>query len=169
MSMFTFLIAALTADGCIAKNSLHTPLSWRSKEDREFFIARTRKAGVVVMGLNTYKTMRRPMPERLNVVYANAGEVSPAPGVEVTQKAPAELLKDLEQRGYNEVAICGGSTIYTMFMSAGVVDKLYLTVEPIIFGSGMKLFNKEIDAKLILGSMQKIGENTILLEYNICK
>ena len=54
-------------------------------------------------------------------------------------------------------------------MEAGVVDKLYLTVEPVLFGQGMNLFNKEIDTKLQLVSTQTLGENTILLEYNVIR
>ena len=168
-----FLIAAITADGFIAKNPGHSPLSWRSQGDRQFFIAKTKEARVVVMGLNTAKTSKRPMPERLNIIYAKSIEELPHwkeyTGWEVTQKDPAELLIELKERGYKEVAVCGGATIYTMFMKKGLVDKLYLSVEPILFGQGLTLFNKELNQKLELVSVQKLGEQTILLQYNIIK
>ena len=73
----------------------------------------------------------------------------------------------MEERGYKEVAICGGSTTYTMFMEAGLVDKLYITIEPVVFGAGMTLFNKKFEKALKLESMKKLGEATILLEYNV--
>lgn len=161
--MKTFIIAAITADGFIAKNASHTPLEWTSKEDKQFFSQRTKQAGVVVFGQNTYKTIGKPLPGRLNIVYS----AEQYEGVETTQKPPEELLADLEKRGFKEAAICGGSAIYTMFMQAGVVDTLYLTVEPVFFGQGMNLFNKEIDAKLILKSMKKLGDTTMLLEYGV--
>ncbi|MDP2637258.1 MAG: dihydrofolate reductase family protein, partial [bacterium] len=101
-----------------------------------------------------------------NVVYSRQG---PIEGVEVTQAEPEALLQELEQKGYREVAICGGQAIYTMFMEAGVVDKLYLTIEPVLFGQGMTLFNKELDIKLELVDTKKLGEQTILLEYNVLK
>lgn len=165
--MNIFIIAALTADGFIAKNAEHSPLQWRSKFDREFFISRTKKAGVVVMGYNTAKTMRRPMPERLNIVYSTTTEGFE--GYEVTQKPPLELIKDLASIGYKEVAICGGSHTYTMFMEAGVVDKLYLTIEPFIFGDGIRLFKKDLDYKLKLLSQKVLGGDTLLLEYEVIK
>ena len=169
--MTTFIIAAITADGFIAKNPGHSPLTWRSKGDRQFFIEKTRAARVVVMGLNTAKTSKRPMPDRLNIIYAKSKDELPHwnefSDWEITQKDPSALLNELSERGYTEVAICGGQTIYTMFMEAGVVDNLYLTVEPVIFGSGMHLFNKELDIKLQLVSIKKLGENTILVEYNV--
>ncbi|OHA63538.1 MAG: hypothetical protein A2842_01815 [Candidatus Wildermuthbacteria bacterium RIFCSPHIGHO2_01_FULL_48_25] len=171
--MTTFIIAALSGDGFIAKNPSHSSLSWRSQGDRQFFISRTREARVVVMGLNTAKTSRRPMPERLNIIYAKGKEELPQwqefEGWEVTQKDPISLIQEIAERGYGEVAICGGQTIYTMFMEAGVVDKLYLTIEPILFGQGMTLFNKELDIKLELVGTKKLGEQTLLLEYNVLK
>ena len=160
-----FIIAALTADGFIAKNSEHTPISWTSKEDKEFFKEKTKKARVVIMGENTYNTIRKPLQDRLNIVYSRDKKYE---GVETTQKDPKDLIEDLKNRGYKEIAICGGSTIYTMFMEAGLVDKLYFTVEPIVFGSGMNLFNKEIDKKLQLVSVKNLSSQTILLEYFCC-
>lgn len=164
--MHVFCIAAVTADGHIGKSSVHLA-DWTSKEDKEFFSARSKKAGVVVMGYNTFKTIGKPLPKRLNVVYAPEGTV--IEGAEVTQKEPKDLIADLEGRGYKEVAIGGGSQIYTMFMESGLVDTLYLTVEPIIFGAGIKLFNKEIDAKLELKSHKMLNKNAILLEYHLLK
>ena len=54
-----------------------------------------------------------------------------------------------------------------MFMEAGLVDKLYLTIEPVVFGAGMTLFNKKFEKALKLESMKKLGEATVLLEYNV--
>lgn len=169
--MKVFIIAALTADGFIARNPGQSTLTWRSKGDREFFIAKTKEARVVVMGLNTAKTSKRPMPDRLNIIYANSTEELPHwkefDGWEVTQKDPASLIQEIAKRGYDQVAICGGSTIYTMFMQAGVVDTLYLTVEPVFFGQGITLFNKELDKTLEFISVQKLGNQTVLLEYTV--
>lgn len=166
--MTAFIIAVLTADGLIAETQDQSSVTWRSKEDRKFFIEKTKEAGVVVMGANTFYTMRRPMPERLHVVYSY--EPIDLSGVEVTTKEPKEVLDDLAARGYKQVAICGGTTIFTMFMEAGVVDKLYLTIEPVAFGSGMTLFNKKFSVKkLKLASTRKLGEDTVLLEYDVLK
>ncbi|MDO8474438.1 MAG: dihydrofolate reductase family protein [bacterium] len=169
--MKVFIIAALSADGFIAKNPGQSTLTWRSKGDRQFFIAKTKEARVVVMGLNTAKTSKRPMPDRLNIIYAKSKEELPHwqefEGWEVTQKDPASLIQEITERGYDQVAICGGSTIYTMFMQAGVVGTLYLTIEPVLFGQGMNLFNKEVDKNLTLISTTKLEDNTLLLEYGV--
>ncbi|MDA1337509.1 MAG: dihydrofolate reductase family protein [bacterium] len=163
--MKTFLIAALSADGFIGKDSGHLA-DWTSKEDKKFFVETTKKAEAIIMGENTYETIKRPLPGRLNIVYSRDKEYE---GVEVTKEDPKNLLLSLAKRGYNEVAICGGSQIYTMFMEQGLIDKLYLSIEPVIFGKGIPLFNRELDFKLNLVSESKLGEQTILLEYNVLK
>ena len=106
-----------------------------------------------------------PLPSRLTIVYASPEKHYE--GVEITQKSPQELVQDLEKRGHQEVAICGGSTIYTMFMEAGLIDTLYLTIEPVVFGSGMTLFNKPLEKHLQLESVKKLGDHTVLLEYTL--
>ena len=87
----------------------------------------------------------------------------------MTEDEPETLLKKLEERGFTEVAICGGSSIYTKFLKAGVVDTLYLTVEPILFGKGITLFNNDVNFKLELISETSTPLGTIFKEYKILK
>lgn len=163
--MICFIIAAMSADGYIAKDANHAAF-WTSKEDKKRFVEITKRAGVVVMGQNTYKTLGRPLKERVNIVYSPE-KIPGAEGIEITSKPPRELLADLAARGFKEVAICGGSQIYSMFMESGVVSKLYLTIEPIIFGAGMKLFNKDIHYQLTLKSSAQTDGGALLLEYHV--
>lgn len=159
----TFIIAAISADGFIAKDENH-PAYWTSKEDKQRLIEHTKRAGVVVMGSTTFQTLKRPLAERLNVVYSRKKTFE---GAETTQAEPKQLLKDLEARGYNEVAICGGSHIYTMFLKAHCVDKIYLTVEPKLFGKGITMFNDEVTFDLKLMSSETTPNGSLLLEYDV--
>jgi dihydrofolate reductase len=161
-----FIVAAMTADGFIARDNSVPSTAWTSKVDKKRFSELSKRAGVVIMGSVTYETIGKPLPGRLNIVYIPPGKTYE--GVETTSKPPAELIADLEKRGFKEVAICGGSTIYTMFMKAGLVNSLYLTIEPVIFGSGTRLFKESLDAKLELVSSEKV-DNSTLVEYNVLK
>src|SRR3990172_3225178 len=80
-------------------------------------------------------------------------------GVELTMKKPADLLSDLETRGYKEVAICGGASIYTMFLEANLVDTLYLTIEPKLFGKGVSLLNKLTNVSLTLATTKHLSKD----------
>jgi dihydrofolate reductase len=164
--MTCFIIAALSADGYIARDSSAPSTAWTSKADKKRFVEISKRAGVVVMGQNTWKTFGgKALKDRLNIVYSPERLPDMPEGVEITSKAPAELLAELEGRGFKEVAICGGSMIYTMFMKSGLVNKLYLTIEPVIFGDGIRLFRETLDYKLKLENCTKTEDGTLLLEY----
>jgi dihydrofolate reductase len=159
-----FIITALTTDGFIARDTSHVAL-WTSKDDKRRFVELTKQAGVVVMGATTFKTLPRPLKDRLNIVYSTAGTFE---GVENTKLDPISLIKSLEDRGFSRVAICGGASIYSMFLQAKVVKKLYLTVEPILFGKGISLFNNSLEnINLALVSSTTTSGGTIFLEYDV--
>ncbi len=158
-----FIIAAMTADGFIARDENHAAF-WTSKEDKARFVSLTKRAGVVVMGSTTFKTLPRPLRERTNIVYSRSKTFE---GAETTEEDPVTLLQNLKARGFQEVAICGGASIYNLFMKAGVVDTLYLTVEPLVFGKGINLFNSEMNYHLELISHEKTATGTLLLEYKV--
>lgn len=160
------IIVAETADGFIAKEANH-PALWTSKEDKKHFVEITKRAGVVIMGSTTWKTLPKPMKDRLNIVYTRSGETYE--GAESTSLEPKELIDSLESRGFSEVAICGGSSIYTLFLKAGVVDTIYLTIEPILFGKGISIFNEQLELKLELQGETKTEAGTIFLEYKVIK
>ena len=61
-----FIIAVQTADGFVAKDKSHSPFLWSSKEDKKRFIDITKRAGVVVMGAETFKTFPKPLADRVS-------------------------------------------------------------------------------------------------------
>jgi dihydrofolate reductase len=161
--MKIFLIAALSADGFIAKNENH-PAFWTSKEDKQRFVELTKQAGVVVMGSTTYKTLPRPLKDRVNIVYSRTQKFE---GVEMTQLPARDLIMELENRGFKEVAILGGSHVYNMFMQAGLIDTLYLTIEPVLFGTGVRLFTEETLKHLKLVNSSVTEGGSVMLEYKV--
>lgn len=164
--MNVFIIAALSADGFIAR-STNELADWTSKEDKKLFVELTKRAGVMVMGNTTFKTIGRPLPNRKNVVYSR--QPITQDGVEATSLPPAELVAKLKTDGFSEIAICGGSSIYDMFLRAGVVDELYLTVEPVLFGQGVPLLSDSLNTQLALLDIKQINDNAVLLHYKVKK
>lgn len=162
--MKTILIAAVTADGYIARDNDQLA-DWTSKEDKKLFVQVTKQAGVMIMGRNTYETIGRALPGRKTIVYTSRPLDNPE--VEVTQQDPAELLRKLAAEGYEQVTVCGGQQIYDLFLSQGIVDEIYLTVEPIIFGKGVSLALSEMDIKLRLLESSNLNDDTLLLRYEV--
>jgi dihydrofolate reductase len=88
-------------------------------------------------------------------------------GVETTNESPADLVARLQKEGATGLAICGGAAIYNLFMQAGVADELYLTIEPILFGTGITLFREDMATGLALLDVQRLNDNTVLLHYSV--
>jgi dihydrofolate reductase len=164
--MKVVLIAALTADGFIARHGTHSA-DWTSKEDKQLFVRLTKEAGVMIMGSRTFSTIGRALPGRRTIVYTTKPDSIKVADVETTQLSPRDLIRQLQDQGLHGAAICGGSQIYDLFLRAGVVDELYVTVEPKLFGQGVPLFTQPLDVNLSLISTEKLGSNAILLHYQI--
>lgn len=166
--MKTFIIAAMTADGFIGRDSDHTA-NWTGGEDKKIFRQLTKEAGVMVMGNRTFATIGHALPGRRTIVYTRTPGSIVAEGVEATDEAPAELLKRLEQEDTHAVAVCGGTTVYDLFMQAGVVDELYFTISPRLFGQGLPLFTHALTASLCLLESTPLADGSVLLHYTVNK
>jgi dihydrofolate reductase len=169
--MKTIIIMAQSLDGIIAYDSDHAA-NWTSKEDKQFFIAETKKGGVVIFGRNTYKTFGgKPLPGRLNLVMTmdEAEKKLEKPGLVeyAVNQQPAQVIAMLKKRKFKKVFVGGGSIINSIFLDAGLVDELWITVEPKIFGTGLKIFNdKKRDINLVLKSVKKANQS-VLLKYGV--
>ena len=162
--MKVYIIAAISADGFIAKKNDQL-VDWTSKEDKKFFSDMTKKSGVIVLGGNTFRTFKALLPDRKHIVYTKGSVDNPE--VEATSEEPRKLIDRLENEGFDELAICGGSSIYSLFLDAGAVTDVYLTIEPLIFGEGVKLFSSNSNVKLKLLSVKNLNENTLLVHYKV--
>ncbi|MBT3230613.1 dihydrofolate reductase [Candidatus Uhrbacteria bacterium] len=166
--MNVLLLAAVSADGRIAKSADHLA-DWTSKEDKRFFVSKTKEVGALIMGRKTYDTIGRPLPNRLNMIMTREADASKnvQGELEYTSKSPRELIDELKERGYDSVVIGGGTSIYSLFLKEGLVTDLYLTVESLLFGSGIPLVDGVPQLILDLQSAEKIGEQSVLLHYKM--
>jgi len=169
--MKTTLLMAITADGKIAKSANHLA-NWTSGADKKMFVEKTKSAGVIIMGLTTYQTIVKPLPGRLNIVLTPEPEKETSiPGsLEYTSALPQNILSDLEKRGYKEAIVGGGATINGLFLKNNLLDEIWLTVEPKIFGEGLNLFRGvETDLNLELLETVQLDKNVFQLKYKVIK
>ena len=174
------LMAAISLDGYIAQEKTQVSTAWTSAEDKALFREKSKETGVVIMGSTTFATVGQPLPDRLNIIYtrqskselvAKYGLSEAQTGEEVlrvTQLSPTTLIKQLQAEGFKQVLVCGGSSIYTQFLQAGMINRLLITVEPVAFGSGIKLFaaDEPFIKKFKLITTTKLNDQgTLSLEY----
>lgn len=176
--MKVMLIAAMTADGYIGRNSDHLSTAWTNKEDKYLFTNFVKEAGNMVMGYKTFLTtaeknpsvFTKSMPDRRLLVYTHKPEVvANYPKVEPVSEPPKELVQRLKKEGVQALAICGGKQVYTMFMQAGVVDDIYIDMQATMFGVGVPLLTEEIEADIELKEVKRLGDNNVLLHYIVKK
>ena len=157
---------AITADGKIAKDSSQFA-DWTSIEDKMIFAKISKECGAVLMGENTFKTFPSPLKERLNVVFSENKNNPELDGVKWVSGAPEKVLQELRDLGYKKVILGGGSFLNSLFLKKGLINEIMLTIEPKIFGTGLSLFNQDLETNLRLVNLEKINENSILLHYQV--
>ena len=157
------------SNGKIAERIDQVSLDWTSKEDMQFFVKKTKEAGNLVMGRTTYETIGKPLPKRLNVIMTRTPD--PAKNIDeqllYTDKSPEEIIEYLSNKGFDQVAIAGGAQIYSLFLQAGLVTDLYLTIEPVLFGQGVPLVNgiERLDLELV--EHKALNDQSVMLHYKI--
>ena len=172
--MKLILMMAMTLDGVIAKNKEQNA-DWTSKADKKIFIEETKKHGVIIMGDTTFEAMgRKALPGRLSLILSLSPEKYKdltRPGeLEFMKATPEEVVKYLEKRGYQSAILGGGARTNSFFLKAGLVDEIYITVEPKIFGVGMNFTEGEdLNLDLELIEVCEIGNEAVQLRYKIKK
>jgi len=164
---------AITADGIIARHRMQNA-DWTSKADKKNFVAETKKHGVIIMGRTTYEAIGRPLPGRLNIVLTLDPKKYKAKQVdgllEFVSATPAQLIEQLKDRGYQSAMLGGGAKTNAIFLKAGLVDEIMLTIEPKIFGNGINFTESEdLDIELELLETKKLDDNVLQLHYKVKK
>lgn len=169
--MKVILYAAISVDGKLAEEAGQLSTDWTSEADYKWFVAQTKACGVMVMGRKTFATINRPLKDRLIYVMTRSPETCEGVGESVifTSMTPAEIVADAESRGYETLALTGGSEIHTLFFEAGFVDEVYLTIEPVLFGHGVPLTGNQSRVNLELISSEPLGDQAVLLRYRVNK
>jgi dihydrofolate reductase len=152
------LIAAQSLDGFITRHD--TPgAGFTSAEDKAWFPGVLRE-----FDANRKPGRRRVVLTRQPEAFA---EDAMAGILEFTAESPAALVQRLAAAGHRRCALLGGGEIHRLFLAAGLVDQLWITVEPRLFGSGTPLVGGRVDIALTWLSTQSLGASTQLLRYAV--
>jgi dihydrofolate reductase len=101
-------------------------LPWHYSDDLKFFKART-TGNVCVMGRRTWESLRKPLPDRLNVVLSRGAEIESRPGLVMLRDAPSVL--SLAPYLACDVYVIGGAEVFDAFRRE--IDEWVITRIPI--------------------------------------
>ena len=162
------LYMAQTVNGYAAKEDGDAPWS-NAVWDTYYKLAR--EFDSIILGRKSYEIMetvdelgkignpftvvlsRKNMVDRNNVVFVKSVE---------------EAILVLNKKGFKRPFIGGGGEIASAFMKKGLIEKLIIDVEPLVFGKGIKIFaDGDFEVKLELLETRKLSKNTIQLWYKV--
>lgn len=172
--MHVLLVAVQTIDGCITHHEQPGTGSFASREDADHFAHTMSTCDCSVFGSATFEADRVPITsnlaiQRLRVVLTRrpghyAADAVPG-ALEFSDASPAEVLADLDARGFRRCALLGGSVINGLFLEADLVDELVITLEPRIMGTGTRLARGRMDRVFELLEDVPLNASTRLLRY----
>ncbi|WP_152032878.1 dihydrofolate reductase family protein [Ereboglobus luteus] len=176
MSLRVILIAAQSLDGRITFHDVKGA-TFASAADRQYFREVLRGFDCSVMGGETFRVSEKAIRGRKDdgrlqiIMTRRSGATDPWGSVsgvlEFSRESPEKIIAGLKARGKKRCALLGGGQIYGAFLAAGVVDEVWLTVEPRIFGAGVPLTTQAVDVKLALLDCERLSSDTLLLKYKV--
>jgi dihydrofolate reductase len=174
--MKTIVIFVTTLDGKITKWGDPHVQRWSSKEDQEYFKKVWNESPLTVIGSSTFDfdPIKPSLSSLLVVLTKNPEKYKKyelAKHLEFSSETPTQLAERFEKAGYDQMLVVGGPHVATSFFAANLVDELWLTLEPKIFGKGGNfVIEEELDIELELLSIEKINERgTLIAKYKVMK
>lgn len=172
----TFM-AVQSINGFITRND-EPGVGFASREDNRWYVDMLQGMDLVLMGRQTYEVSR-------DYVRGNAMGAAPrwiftrTPERYEEERIPGKLefvgldkqafIESVEDQLLNKIALCGGPGISSWFFDNGLVDELYITIEPLIFQGGTPLLALTKDLGCELLSVRHLSDQTLLLHYRVLK
>ena len=172
------MVMVSTINGKITKRDDPDIYKWTSKEDQEYFFNLLQKNKVKIMGSTTYEAIKKNLKLQKGnlriVLTKNPSKYDSdfvAGQLEFSNELPHALIQRLKKKGIRQVLVLGGGKINASFLKGKLVDELYLTLEPRIFGKGKSIFDEGIfEEELTLISIKKLNKKgALFLKYRSLK
>lgn len=155
------LYIAMSLDGYIADrrgsvNWLHGHGS--DEENTDTYSDFVKDMDTVVMGWNTYHQVATELSpdewvyRQLTSYVITHRELPSRDNIKFVRENPCSLVRKLKQESGKGIWICGGGNIIQPLIRQGLIDTYYISVIPVILGSGIRLFGElssEIKLRLV--------------------
>lgn len=148
--MKIILAMVLSLDGKSTKADL-SPNLWASVEDQGFFHDLKHKIGTIIVGRKTYEAAGKPHGDGIRRIV-------------MSRETGFTLPDDVD-----EALLVGGSELNGEFFRRKLINEIYLTIEPKIFGEGLPLAQGiPLEVELELINVQQLNpQGTLLLHYRV--
>jgi dihydrofolate reductase len=126
---------------------------------------------IVLMGRRTYEFgfqfgVTSPYPWMKQYVLSRTMERSPDPDVELVSESIIEVVRELKEGTGKDIYLCGGAALATTLFAEDLIDEIIVKLNPIVFGTGIRLFSGEIKQRELELVYSKVyGSGVVLLHY----
>ena len=171
--MYVVGIVVMSLDGCLTRH-LEPGTGFASAADHAFFRAALQTFDCSLSGRLTYEAgrdsiLRQRSGFRLQMVLTTTPERfakdALAEHLEFRNANTQTVLREMEERGRSRCALLGGSRLYTEACAQGLLDELWITIEPAVFGQGARMFDGPITFNFELLASESLSGDTLLLKY----
>jgi dihydrofolate reductase len=151
-------IVAVDRNGAIGKGGR---LPWYYSADMKFF-KETTTGNAVVMGHKTWLTLKKPLPNRLNIILSRKAEIVPQDSVLVLRDVESVLsmAKDLK----TDLFVMGGAQVYTSFLPH--IEKWIVTEVPLSVEGADTFMPEDYLDGLELSELKQLDESLNVKVYD---
>lgn len=176
--MKIIMAMVMSLDAKTTKHFDSNVYKWTSVEDQKQFFSLIAKQKIIIMGSRTYEAVKdyiKLTPKTLRIILTSYPEKynnkTVSGQLEFKNITPTKLVIDLEKKGFKKALLVGGSTLNSSFLLNNLVDEIWLTVEPRIFGKGNLLIaENELNIDLELITIKRLNKKgTLLIKYKVIK
>lgn len=167
--MKTILHLAISADGFIAKIDGNS--DWVASADEILFKNRVREAGCLVVGRTTfdqYQGSIYPVDGAINIVLTR----NPDPKITdvLFADSPMTTVALAKENECSGIVIAGGGRTSAAFLEANLIDEIFFSVHPFVFGNGIRAFEgMNFEKRLELIDLRTLEDGLVELHYQVLR
>lgn len=139
------------------------------------FLEHLKAYDTVIMGRGTYeagyqyglKPGEIPYPTMRNYVFSQSLAIADNDRLKIVRSQWLDTVDMLKSESGSDIYLCGGGKLAGSLLAEARVDRLRLKVAPVVFGSGIKLFEGQNMLKNFrLDAVVDYGNGVLLTEYS---
>lgn len=169
---------AISIDGYISHEDGGIDGFLMEGEHAEEFVQSMKQYDTVLMGRKTYEfgfqyglePGQPAYPNLKHYIFSESLGFDSSENVRLIKSNILETINDIRSENGKEIWLCGGGELAGFLLNHDMIDKVTLKINPVVFGSGRKLFrraNKSVNLNL---RNNKFYENGVqLVTYEVAR
>ena len=126
----------------------------------------------IIMGRKSYEGILRvgefPYKEKKCYVFSKSLSYTGCENVEVVNDLNSGLfLKDLVETEGDDIWLLGGGRLISSFMKYDLIDRIIISIHPLIIGGGVPLFERcNVPSEWSLDNVESFASGLVQISYN---